>query len=122
MIRALITGTLYGSPQTRTSAAGKPFTTAKLRADGKEGVPVWCSLIAFGEQAERLASLQQGAAVAVAGRAEVSAWIGRDGEATGGLSLVVDELATLKGRPRPPRPRQPEASAAGFDDAGGWRP
>ena len=122
MIRALCTGTLYGSPQARTSAAGKPFTTAKLRADGKDGAITWCSLIAFGEQAERLAALKEGAALSVSGRCEVSAWINREGEAVGGLSLVVDELATLKGRPRPPRPRQPEAAAAGFDDAEGWRP
>lgn len=106
MIRTLATGTLYGSPQTRTSAAGKAYTTAKLKADGKDGAITWCSLIAFGEQAERLATLKEGAAMSVSGR----------------LSLVVDELATLKGRPRPPRPRQPEAAAAGFDDAGGWRP
>ena len=122
MIRALATGTLYGSPQTRTSAAGKPYVTGKLRADAKDGSGVWCSLIAFGEVGERLATLPQGAAVAVSGRCEVSAWINREGEAAGGLSLVVDELATLKGRPRPPRPRQPEASAAGFDDMEGWRP
>jgi single-strand DNA-binding protein len=122
MIRALITGTLYGSPQARTSAASKAYVTGKLRADAKDGAITWCSLIAFGEQAERLAALKEGAALSVSGRCEVSAWINRDGEAAGGLSVVVDELATLKGRPRPPRPRQPEAAAAGFDDAGGWRP
>ena len=122
MIRALITGKLYGSPQTRTSAAGKAYTTAKLKADGKDGSITWCSLIAFGEQAERLATLKEGAALSVSGRCEVSAWIGRDGEATGRLSLVVDELATLKGRPRPPRPRQPAAAGGGFDDMEDWRP
>ena len=123
MIRALITGKLYGSPQSRTSAAGKAYTTAKLKADGKDGSSVWCSLIGFGEQAERLASLQQGAALSVSGRIEVSAWINRDGEATGGLSMMVDELATLKGKPKPrtPKPRQPETAGAGFDDLGDWR-
>ena len=121
MIRALCTGTLYGSPQSRTSAAGKAYTTAKLKADGKDGAITWCSLIAFGEQAERLAALKEGAALSVSGRCEVSAWINREGEAVGGLSLVVDELAPLKGRPRPPRPRQPEAAGMGFDDMDGWR-
>lgn len=122
MIRALATGTLYGDPQTRTSASGKDFTTAKLRADGKDGAAVWCSLIAFGDLAERLASMKDRAALSVSGRCEVSAWINRDGEAAGGLSLVVDELATLKGRPRPPRPRQPEAAGGGFDDYENWQP
>lgn len=37
MIRALCTGTLYGSPQTRTSAAGKAFSIAKVKADDKGG-------------------------------------------------------------------------------------
>ena len=132
MIRALATGTLYGDPQTRTSASGKDFTTAKLRADGKDGTAVWCSLIAFGDLAERLASMKDRAALSVSGRIEVSAWINRDGEACGGLSLVVDELATLRGKPKPrnegepprrrDRARQPEAAGAGFDDMGDWQP
>ena len=36
MIRALVTGTIYGEPQARTSQAGKQY------------------VIAFGEQADRL--------------------------------------------------------------------
>lgn len=127
MIRALATGTLYGDPQTRTSASGKDFTTAKLRADGKDGAVVWCSLIAFGDLAERLASMKDRAALSVSGRIEVSAWINRDGEACGGLSLVADEIATLRGKPKPrapkPKPtREPEAAGAGFDDMGDWQP
>ena len=128
MIRALATGTLYGDPQTRTSASGKDFTTAKLRADGKDGTAVWCSLIAFGDLAERLASMKDRAALSVSGRIEVSAWINRDGEACGGLSLVVDELATLRGKPKPrtPKPKQQQPEAAGdgvpFDDMGDWQP
>lgn len=50
--RLLVTGNLYGEPQARTSQAGKSFTTAKLRADGKDGNSLWISLTAFGELAE----------------------------------------------------------------------
>ena len=57
MIRALVTGSLYGPPQARTSQAGKQYVTAKVRADGKDGAVVWCSVIAFGEQADRLMTL-----------------------------------------------------------------
>ena len=113
MIRALATGTLYGDPQTRTSASGKDFTTAKLRADGKDGTAVWCSLIAFGDLAERLASMKDRAALSVSGRIEVSAWINRDGEACGGLSLVVDELATLRGKPKSRQPQRGEPANDG---------
>ena len=124
MMRALITGTLYGDPQGRTSQAGKPFTTAKVRADGKDGAAVWCSLVAFGELAERLATLAANSALSVSGRAEVTAWLDKQGEPKAGLSIVADELAMLKAKPRPPQgdgsARQqrskPAPVAAGFDD------
>ena len=137
MIRALITGTLYGTPQARTAASGNPYATAKVRADGKDGASVWCSIIAFGEQADRLMTLGDGAALAVSGKAEVNGWLDKQGEPRAGLSLVADEIATLKGKPRPPqgdgdapnvrqgqgshpRPqrstRPPVAAGAGFDD------
>lgn len=137
MIRALVTGSLYGDPQTRTSQAGKQFVTAKVRADGKDGSTVWVSIIAFGEFADRLMTLSNGAALAVSGKAEASAYLDKQGEPRAGLSLVVDEVATLKGKPRPPqgagdaphvrpgegtahrpqRPtRTPVGAGAGFDD------
>ena len=116
MIRCLITGTLYGDPVARTSQAGKAFCTAKLRADGKDGASVWCSLIAFGDQAERLAALKADNALSVSGRCEVQAWTGKNGEPAAGLSVVVDELAALKARPRPPKPPQNTPAPAGFDD------
>ena len=40
MIRCLLTGTLYGDPQQRTSQKGTTYATAKLRADGKDGASV----------------------------------------------------------------------------------
>ncbi len=102
MIRALVTGSLYGDPQPRTSQAGKQFVTAKIRTDGK-GESVWCSIIAFGEIADRLVTLGNGAALAVSGKAEVNGWLDKQGEPKAGLSLVVDEVATLKGKPLPPQ-------------------
>ena len=70
MIRALVVGKIYGTPQVRTSATGNTFTTAKLKATGKDNETVWCSLIGFGEIGERLAILDEGASLSVAGRAE----------------------------------------------------
>ena len=117
MIRALITGSLYGNPQARTSQAGKPFVTAKVRADGKNGESVWCSIIAFGEQAERLATLNNGAALAVSGKAELSSYTDKQGEPHAGLSVVVDEVATLKAKPKPRAPRPAATAGADFDDS-----
>ncbi len=45
MIRALITGNLYGDPQARTSQAGKPFTTAKVRADAMCEPDAMCEVV-----------------------------------------------------------------------------
>lgn len=132
MIRALITGTLYGTPQARTAASGNQYATAKLRADGKDGTSAWCSVIAFGEVADRLLTLADGAALSVSGRAEINGWLDKQGEPRAGLSLVADDVATLKAKPKPqsqeqgepaprqpPRqpPRRPVATAPGFDDA-----
>ena len=132
MIRAIITGTLYDAPKVHTSQNGKPFTTAKLKADGKDGAAVWCSIIAFGEQAERLATLPAGAALSVSGRVEVSAWSDKNGEPKAGLSLVVEELATLKAKPKPwdeghqqqrrRSARRPARVGADFDDLDDWQP
>ena len=116
--RALITGQLYGDPQARTSQAGKTFTTAKVRADGKDGAVLWVSIVAFGDLAERLLTMRANNALALSGKLEVSAYTAKDGTPAAGLSVVCDELATLKAKPRPkttPAPTQ-QPVIAGFDD------
>ena len=100
MIRALLTGTLHSDPQTRVGQSGKPFTTAKLRADAADGGTVWCSLVAFGQEGERLATLKSGAAISVSGRAKLNAWTGKSGEPAAGLDMTIDELITLRGKPK----------------------
>ncbi len=97
-------------------------------AKGKDGASVWCSIIAFGDVADRLMTLGNGAALAVSGKAEINGWLDKQGEPKAGLSLVADDVATLKAKPKPqsqeqgepaPRrtPRRPVATAPGFDDA-----
>ena len=118
--RALITGQLYGDPQARTSQAGKPFTTAKVRADGKDGAVLWISIVAFGDLADRLLTMKANTALALSGKLEVSAYTAKDGTPAAGLSVVCDELATLKAKPKPkaePEPAQAQQPViAGFDD------
>ncbi len=91
MIRALLTGQLYGDPQARTSQAGKSFTTAKIRADGKDGAVLWISVVAFGDLAERLLTMRANNALALSGKLEVSAYTAKDGTPAAGLSVVADE-------------------------------
>ena len=114
--RALITGTLYGDPQARTSQAGKPFTTAKVRADGKDGKPLWISVVAFGDLAERLLTMKADNALALSGKLEVSAYTAKDGQPAAGLSVVCDQLATLKAKPKPKAAQAQQPVIAGFDD------
>ena len=117
MIRALLTGVLYGAPEPRTAKSGKAFVTGKLRADDGKGGSVFCSLVAFNEQAEALGRLPAGAALSVSGKAEVQAWTGKDGNPAAGLSVVVDDLAALKPKPRPrASPPALALAPAGFDD------
>ena len=123
MIRCLITGKLHDTPQSRTSANGNAFAVGKIKADDKGGAWIWVSCIAFGSEAERLLMLKAGDAVAIGGRAELSTWEDKDGNHHPGLSLVADEIAALRAKPRPRkngeqrRPAQVPASApVPFDD------
>lgn len=118
MIRALLTGTLHADPESRTSKTGKPYCTARLKADSGDNNTVWCSLIAFGQEGERLATLKAGTAISVSGRAKLSSWLGKDGSPSAGLDLTIDELATLRGRPKPPSDRRQPTDTY---DAGGWQ-
>lgn len=112
MIRALVSGILHEAPVARVGKSGKPFVTAKLRADTTDGA-VWCSLIAFGAEAEALVEQRANAALSVAGRVTPNAWIDKAGEPKAGLSVVVDQVAALRTRPKPkPAP----AASPGFDD------
>ena len=116
MIRALVSGVLFGDPVPRTGQSGKSFVTGKLRADDGKGGSVFCSLVAFGDQADRLATLPAGTALAVSGKAELKAWLSnKTGEPQAGLSLIVDDLAVLKAKPRPrAQPSAPAPTPAFF--------
>ena len=124
MIRALVTGTIYGDPQTRNGKSGQPFTTAKIKVDTTEGA-IWVSLIAFGEQSEALAALPANAAVSVLGKATLTAWLDKTGEPRASLSLVVESLIGLappaRKERKPRAPRKPQESRpamdAPFDDS-----
>jgi single-stranded DNA-binding protein len=95
---ALASGSLIADPAARDGAKGR-FATATIRAgSGDEAVLV--SVIAFGGEADRLLEHVKGDALAVSGRASLRAWTGRDGAEKHGLSVVVDQIAAAKPRPR----------------------
>ena len=128
MIHVLLIGTLYDTPMGRIARNGNPFATAKLLADVGDGSAVWCSVIAFAEAGERLATLHAGDAVSVAGKARLSQWEDAEGRPRAGLDVTVTEVISLQSaskagfrRPRTVRPDQTEAEPASetavpFDD------
>jgi single-stranded DNA-binding protein len=94
VLTVLASGTLARDPKPRTSAAGKTFATALLRCPAEDAEPMLLSLIAFNEPAVRaLLALQQGDALAVAGRAKPSTWE-KNGEQHHGLSVVAEHVLT----------------------------
>ena len=109
MIRALIFGELVATPQQRTGKTGKPFALARVSVpQGDEG-RIFCSVIAFNDDAvARLLQLKAGASVALAGALKVSTWQAKDGTTRPALDLVADEVASTT-----PRPRKPKAQAGG---------
>ena len=86
-------------PETRTGKSGKPFTTAKLRIDTGEEQSTWASVIAFANEAERLARLGDGDAVSLSGTAKLQAYIAKSGEPKASLSITVDEVAAIRRKP-----------------------
>jgi single-stranded DNA-binding protein len=128
MIRALVSGTLYDAPRGGLGRNGKPFTTAKVKAEGKNGDAVWVSCVAFGDMAEKLAMQAAKAPISVVGKIEVSIYTAKTGEPKAGLSMVVEDCAALETRPRsaarpgPAQTQEPPAPPppATFDDFDEW--
>lgn len=93
----LCTGRLVKPAETRQAKSGSTYAVAQLSVaiEGDEA-GVLCSLIAFRDTAvEALLVLGPGDAVSVAGRARVTTWTGRDGEAKAGLSIVVEQVMSV---------------------------
>ena len=128
MNRALLIGELVAAPQERTAKNGRPFATARASIPQGDDGRVFCSVIAFDDDAvTRLLQLKTGASVALAGRLKVSVWTDKNGTARPSLDLVADEVASTTPRPRK-RDSGPENHVGGdsFDDLPGagdmdWR-
>lgn len=117
-MRVLLDGELHGTPVQRTGSSGKPFTTAKLIVKQQDGESLFASLIAFeATAAARLAGLNEGAALAVSGRAILKTYAGKDGQPRAGLDVVADEVAAL---PRPKRERKAKPQPAGQPAGSGF--
>ncbi len=102
MIRALVSGELVANPQERTGKNSRPFALARVSVPQGDDGRVFCSVIAFSDDAvARLLQLKAGASVALAGTLKVSTWQAKDGTT-----------------PRPRKPKEQPASQPGGDPFG----
>ena len=127
-IEALILCKLHQRAEQRTSKAGRPFVSAKVRAAAGDAEAVFISVVAFSESAcAALLVLDDGDAVAVAGTVKPGAWIDREGNARPSLDLVAAQVLTVYGLKRKrdaaaqagdrPQAKAPRQQSAG-DDTG----
>lgn len=105
-LHMLATGGLIAAPMRRAGAKGD-FGTATLRVATEDGA-ILVSLIVFNQQAEQLLAHRQGDTLAVAGRAKLTSWAGRDGNENHGLSVVVEQIASAAGARRADAARRRE--------------
>jgi single-stranded DNA-binding protein len=105
----LVTGALFRQPEQRTSKAGKPFVTAKIRAKDGDSTQ-WWKVLAFSESAgAELLRLGDGDAVSAQGQLKAELYE-RDGETRLSLSIIADVVLALR-QPAKAKSR-PEGKAA----------
>ena len=99
MFSVLLSGKLTKDPKPGVGRNGQPYCTASIRVPvqgQKEDEPdfAFASVIAFGEDAEKLSRLLIGDAVSVAGSARLSQWE-RDGKQMTGLNVTVSGILSV---------------------------
>jgi single-stranded DNA-binding protein len=108
-LNVLITGKLMKPPKPGTSRTGQSYCTASVRvpiqaSQDNEPDSVFASVIAFGEEAEKLGRLVVGDSISVSGSAKFSIWE-RDGKEMTGLNVTATgilsayELKKRRGEP-----------------------
>ena len=95
MIDALIAGRLYGKPAERTTSAGKPFATAKVRVSTRDGDALFVNVIAFAESAvTALLALSDGDSIALTGELTPKVYTPNSGEPRPSLDLLAHAVLT----------------------------
>ncbi len=107
---ALVTGTLFRAPESRTSKNGKNFVSATIKAREGEGFRFW-RLIVFSESAAaELVGLGEGDAVSAAGALKIETYE-KDGVAKIVTTIIADKILALtpkrRERQKPENNRSP---------------
>jgi single-stranded DNA-binding protein len=100
---ALVTGTLFRSPEQRASKNGNPFATATIRAKDGDASQFW-RITAFTESVQsELMRLGEGDAVSVQGPLKAEIYEVSSGEKRISLGVIADHVLALR---QPPTPRE----------------
>ena len=95
MIDALISGKVYGQPQSRVDTKGNTYAIGKIRAAASNGESLFVSVIVFGEAAQQFMALGDGDSVAAVGSITPKAWADKQtGEPRAGLDMQVQKVLT----------------------------
>jgi single-stranded DNA-binding protein len=118
MTAALVTGTLYRSPEQRTGKTGRPFVTATIKAKDGESFQ-WWRVTAFSESAQaELLRLDEGDHVSVQGNFKAELY-----ETRLSLSIIADQVLAVRQPPKErARPKEREAPPDDRRCAGTWPP
>ena len=96
MIDALIAVKVYGQPQSRNDANGKPYSFGKVRTSANSGESLFVSVIAFGEAAKTFMALGDGDGVALAGNITPKAWADKQtSKPRAGLDMQAQQVLSL---------------------------
>jgi single-stranded DNA-binding protein len=126
MIDGLIMGRVSAKAEKRTSKAGKPFATIRVRASGGDKETVFINVICFEEQAmNALLALDADDSVAIAGELTPRAWVNKEGNARPALDLLAHRICTayhVSRKRAQSRSDTPDVGNAPpqFEDEGQW--
>ena len=119
---AIVTGSLFKTPERRTSKTGRPYVTATIRAKDAEATQ-WWRVTAFSESAQaELMRLTDGDPLSVQGAFKAELYAKDGGEPKVSLSIIADKVLALRQPPRERKARAPgdaphRGGAAAFDDS-----
>jgi single-stranded DNA-binding protein len=126
MTAVLVSGTLFKTPEQKTSKAGRAFVTATLKARDGDAMQFW-RVTVFSESAQaELLRLGEGDAVSAQGSMKAELYAKDGGEQRLSLSIVADQILALK---QPPKQRDAKPKTPPQDPrsrlercAGTWAP
>jgi single-stranded DNA-binding protein len=116
VIEALVLGKLYGQPSEKTTKAGKPFCSCRVRVPVADAESVLMGVVAFdAAAAHELLAMDEGDSVSLAGTLKVGTWTDRTGAVKPSLDLVASKVLTAYHVARKRKAVAPRPPSHGFD-------